>query len=105
MKKIVFLFLFSFIVMSCEKEDKLPPNPAWLNTMISQLKNTPLPGISIYAYKWKEDYYYHVSNPLSSCKFCDVYDYSGGKLSWTDDEFADFVKNGKMIKAVWEKGF
>jgi hypothetical protein len=105
MKKIAFVFLISLLVTSCEKEEKLPPNPEWLNTMISQLENSPLPGISIYAYKWKGDYYYHVSNPISSCMFCEVYDYSGDKPSWTDDEFTDFINNGKMIKAVWEKGF
>jgi hypothetical protein len=105
MKKIAFVFLLSLLVMSCEKDEKLPPNPEWLNTMISQLENSPLPGISIYAYKWKEDYYYHISNPISSCMFCEVYNYSGDKLSWTDDEFTDFVNNGKLIKAVWEKGF
>jgi hypothetical protein len=105
MKKIAFVFLLSLLVMSCEKDEKLPPNPEWLNTMISQLENSPLPGISIYAYKWKENFYYWVSNPISSCMFCELYDYSGVKPSWTEDEFTDFVNNGKLIKAVWEKGF
>ncbi len=105
MKKIAIVFLLSLLVMSCEKDEKLPPNPEWLNTMISQLENSPLPGISIYAYKWNENYYYRVSNPISSCLYCDMYDYSGARLTWTDDEFKDFETNGKLIKAVWEKGF
>jgi hypothetical protein len=103
MKKIAFLFLLSFLVMSCEKEEKLPPDPAWLNTMISQLENSQLPGIVIYAYKWNEKYYYYVLNPISSCAYCDTYDYAGVKVTWTDDEFLDFATNGKRIKAVWQK--
>ena len=105
MKKIAFVFLLSLLVTSCEKEEKLPPNPDWLNTMISQMENSPLPGIVIDAYKWNEEYYYHVSNPISSCLFCVIYDYSGAKVTWTDDEFEDFITNGKRIKAVWQKGF
>jgi hypothetical protein len=105
MKKIAFLFLLFFLVLSCEKEEKLPPNPAWLNTMISQLERSPLPGISIYAYKWNEKYYYHVQNPISSCLFCEIYNYDGERVTFTDDEFSDFANNGKRIRAVWEKGF
>jgi hypothetical protein len=105
MKKIAFVFLISLFVISCEKDEKLPPNPDWLNTMISRLENSSLPGITINAYKWNKVYYYHVLNPISSCMFCEVYDYSGDLIRWSNEEIADFVKNGKLIKAVWEKGF
>ena len=105
MNKIVFLFLLSFLVLSCERDENLPPNPEWLNTKISQLASSPLPGITINAYKWDNAYYYHVLNPISSCMFCEVYNYSGDLVTWTDDEFKDFINNGKLIKAVWEKGF
>jgi hypothetical protein len=105
MKKIAFLFLLSFLVISCEKEGKLPPNPVWLNTMISQLENSQVPGIVIYAYKWNDNYYYYVSNPISSCMYCDIYDYSGVKVTWTDDELLDFTTYGNRIKAVWQKGY
>lgn len=91
--------------MSCEKEEKLPPNPAWLNTMISQLESSPLPGIVIYAFKWNEEYYYYVSNPISSCMYCEIYNYAGVKITLKDDEFLDFTTNGKRIKAVWQKGY
>ena len=103
MKKVAFVFLLSLLVFSCEKDEKIPSNPDWLNTMISQLENSSLPGISIYAYKWKEEYYYHVSNLISSCMFCEVYDFKGEKISWTGDKFTDFTKNGKMIKVIWQK--
>ncbi|HLN21075.1 MAG TPA: hypothetical protein VK213_08305 [Bacteroidales bacterium] len=105
MKKIAFLILFSCLVISCEKDEKLPPNPEWLNTLISSLESSQVPGIVIYAYKWNEEYYYQVSNPISSCIYCEMYDYSGVKVNWTDAEFNDFLSNGKRIKAVWEKGF
>ena len=104
MKKIAFVFLLSLYVISCEKDEKLPPNPEWLNTMISQMENLSLPGIIINAYQWNETFYYHISNPISSCLFCEVYDYSGNLITWTDDDFADFMNNGRLIKVVWEKG-
>ena len=104
MKKIAFVFLLSSLIFSCEKDENLPPNPEWLNTMISQLENNLLPGIIINAYKWNDVFYYHVSNPISSCMFCEVYNYSGDLIRFTDDEFTDFINNGKLIKAVWEKG-
>jgi hypothetical protein len=105
MKKIVFVFFLSLLFISCEKEEKLPPNPEWLNTMISQLEDSPTPGIVVYAYKWKEDYYYNISNPISSCMFCELYDFQGDKQTWTDDVFSDFASNSRLIKAVWRKGF
>jgi len=105
MKTIAFLLLLSFLVIACEKEEKLPPNPVWLNTMISQLEASQIPGIVIYAYRWNGEYYYHVFNPISSCMYCDMYNYAGARVAWTDDEFLDFTSNGKKIKAVWEKGF
>ena len=105
MKKLAFIFLLSFFVISCEKEEKVPPNPEWLNTMIAQFENSQLPGIVIYAYKWNQEYYYYVSNPISSCVYCEVYDYSGIKITFNDDEFQDFITNAKRIKTVWEKGF
>jgi hypothetical protein len=105
MKKIAFVFLLSLVIISCEKDEKLPPNPEWLNTMITQLESSTTPGIIVYAYKWNEDYYYNVSNPISSCMFCELYNYQGDKPNWTDDEFSDFALNSKLIKAVWSKGF
>lgn len=105
MKKVALFLFLSIILLSCEKDEKIPPNPEWLNTMISQLEDSPLPGIVIYIYVWNGDYYYQVSNPISSCLFCEMYDYSGARVTWTDEEFEDFTKNGKRIKAIWEKGF
>lgn len=105
MKKIALVFFVSLLIISCEKEEKLPPNPEWLNTMISQMENSQLPGIVIYAYRWNEEYYYYISNPISSCMYCEIYDYTGTKVTWTNDEFEDFITNGKRIKAVWQKGY
>jgi hypothetical protein len=105
MKKIAFFIFLLLLVISCKKDEKLPPNPDWLNTKISQLESSPLPGLTINAYRWNEVYYYNVLNPISSCMFCEVYDYSGDLITLTGDEFKDFVDNGKLIKTVWQKGY
>jgi hypothetical protein len=104
MKKIAFVFLLSLLVMSCEKEEKLPPNPEWLNTMISQMESS-IPGTSVTAYKWNKEFFYLVSNPISSCLFCTFYNYSGELVVWTEEKTADFGKNGRMIKVIWQKSF
>ena len=90
--------------MSCEKEEKLPPNPDWLNTMISQLENSN-PGTTISAYKWNNEFFYLVYNPISSCLFCTFYNYSGDLVVWTEEKTTDFEKNGKKIKVIWQKEF
>jgi hypothetical protein len=105
MQKVALVLILSIILFSCEKDEKLPPNPEWLNTMITQLESSPFPGYVIWGYKWNEEYYYVVYNLISSCLYCETYDYSGTRVTWNDDEFEDFLKNGKQIKTVWEKGF
>ena len=92
--------------MSCEKDNKYPDNPDWLDTKISQMENLPYyAGTSVSAYKWDREYYYLISIPLSSCAMCEFYDYQGEKFTWSDDKITDFQKNSKRLKVVWERGF
>jgi hypothetical protein len=106
MKKVTLLFILCFTLFSCEKDKKYPENPDWLNEKISQME-TPAyyVGTVVYAYEWNKDYYYLISIGLSSCAMCEFYDYQGVKVEWTNDKIADFQKNSKRLKVVWERGF
>jgi hypothetical protein len=102
MRKIALLFIFSLLLFSCE--EKFPENPDWLNEKINQMETQPYYfGTVVYAYEWNKEHYYLISIGLSSCVMCEFYDYQGVKVVWTDDKIADFNKNGKKIKVVWQR--
>ena len=104
MKKILVVILFSFVLFSCEKEKKFPENPGWLNAKISQMETSAdYAGTIVYGYEWNSDYYYLISIASSSCAMCEFYSYQGVKVDWADDKVADFQKNGKEIKVVWQR--
>ena len=100
------MFLFSFMIFSCEKDEKFPANPDWLNTKISQME-TPnyYVGTTISGYEWNKEYYYLVSIPLSSCAMCEFYNYQGSLVEWTNEKSADFQINGKKVKTIWKRDF
>jgi len=62
-------------------------------------------GAAVYEYKWNDSYYFHIQNPVSSCMFCEVYNYDGVKIVWTDESFNDFMKNSQKLRVVWQRGF
>jgi hypothetical protein len=102
MKKSDLIFAFFLFLLSCIKDNDTPPNPGWLNDRISQLEGSAFHiGASVTLYKWNNEYYYHIINPISSCMFCDFYDYAGNKFEWTTELSGDFQKNAKMVMVVW----
>jgi hypothetical protein len=106
MKKIALMILFIMMLFACEKHKNFPENPDWLNVKISQMDTSAFYAVAIvYAYEWNREYYYLISNGLSSCAMCDFYNYQGEKVAWTDEKIADFQKNAKRIKVVWQGSF
>lgn len=106
MKKLILIFIFSIALLSCERDNKYPDNPDWLDAKISQMETLPYyAGTTVYAYKWDREYYYLISIPLSSCMMCEFYNYQGEKINWSEDKIADFQKNSKRLNIVWERGF
>lgn len=104
MKHLLIFFILLFATLSCSRnDDDFPENPGWLNDRIAQMELNAIPGTEVIAYQWMDGYYYHIMNPVSSCLLCDVYDYSGNKIVWTDEDFIDFHTHGKMVKVVWRK--
>ncbi len=105
MKKVALMFLFSLMIFSCKKETdkKYPENPDWLTDKISQMKTADYyAGTIVYAYEWNNEYYYLISVPLSSCIWCDFFNYQGVKVEWTQDIIDDFP-NARMIRIVWQR--
>lgn len=104
MKKIVLLFFFTVILISCNKIFDNPDNPEWLNVKIAQMDTTDYYfGTKVYLYEWNSDYYYWISIPVSSCMMCEFYSYQGEKQVWTQNNSDDFQKNAKRIKIIWQR--
>lgn len=106
MKKTALILFFFVLLVSCKKKDEFPVNPDWLNARISEMETAfNFAGAAVYEYKWNDEYYFHIQNPISSCLFCEVYNYDGVKIVWTDETFNDFMKNGHKLRVVWQRGF
>ena len=107
MKRLILFFLFVTIIScSCSSDDEdKAALPKWLWDKIEQMNNNSMPGMAVYEYKWKGSYYYNIVNPVSSCLFCDFYDYDGVKYQWTSEDIDDFNKNAELIREVWNKGY
>jgi len=103
-KKILFIILIMATGISCEKYQfqDLPDNPAWLVERISELEASKQFGIRIDVYVWNEAYYYHFMNLISSCWFCDFWDYYGSRYEWQPGEMEDFFENGRLIGTTWK---
>ncbi len=106
MRQYLILLFVVFSLLSCSRDDEAyPENPKWLEDKITQMAGSAMPGIEVVAYKWNNMYFYHIMNPVSSCMYCDFYDYSGTKMVWSDDDFADFITYGEKVRVVWKKGY
>ncbi len=104
MRHFILPVIIVFIAFSCSKDDnEFPTNPAWLNDRIAQMKDNGIPGMAVYAYQWKDTYYYHIMNPISSCWMCEFYSYDGTLYQFGPADLDDFSQNAKMVKVVWEK--
>jgi len=105
MKKIALMFFCALVLFSCKKEnEEFPANPDWLTAKISQMETADYyMGTKVYAYEWKNEYYYLISIPISSCIMCEFYNYHGVKVVWTQEKIDDFHKNARRIKVVWQR--
>ncbi len=98
------MVLLTLLLFSCAKEKNFPENPEWLDAKISQMETSAdYAGTTVYAYEWNGEHYYLISIGLSSCVMCEFYNYQGTKVDWTDEKIADFQKNAKRIKIIWQR--
>jgi hypothetical protein len=91
---------------SCSKDEgDAVPVPQWLIEKIQQLEKSSIPGTVVNEYKWKYSHYYNIYSPISSCLFCDFYDYHGNRYQWSVEDSDDFQKNAVLVREVWKKGY
>ena len=110
MLKIIFLSTFLFLAfISCNKGDITQPynygrdTPEWLKEKIDSMSvNQLYYGSKVYRYTWDRKYVYHIMIPISSCMYCEVYDYYGNKIEFTENEFSDFLNNKTGETFIWE---
>ena len=110
MLKVIFISSFLLLAfISCNKGDITQPydyerdTPVWLKEKIDSISvNQFYHGAKVYRYTWNRNYVYHIMIPISSCIYCELYDYYGNKIEFTENEFSDFLNNKTDETLVWE---
>jgi len=110
-KKLAFLFAFSFVFLSCEKNYLIPDKevPGWLKTKIEQeeqiINDSPKLMNSLGAwmrYSWNDEYYYEYHNPLSS-SLPQPISAKGDTLGfYVTDASTDYYKQKCCREYVWK---
>ena len=108
MNRIVFISqLLILIVYGCHKETSVEPSnniPVWLKVKIDSMSTIQdYYGTKVYRYKWHIEYVYYIMIPISSCAYCEVYNYNGTKIQFENDtQFQDFLNNKNDQVLIWE---
>jgi len=79
-------------------------NPPWLLCLIEEANSRPLyyAASSICVYEYQDSYLIELSNPLSSCYHCRIYDCDGNLIEWlSHEEKEDFLNNRKNRQLIW----
>jgi len=110
MKRIIFLFAFTLLIVSCEKA-KIEPNheiPNWLKDRINHdeeiIKFNPQSGLDIAAwvrYNYNGNYYFEYINLLSSLG-PRTYKYDGSEYIYTQKNFFDYQSKKCCRYYVWK---
>ncbi len=81
--------------------DTIPP---WLQARIDSISANPeYYGTKVYRYTWHGVFFYYFMIPLSSCAYCDIYDWNGKRLHFgTDDEVIRFITEKSDGVLIWE---
>ncbi|BBE16825.1 hypothetical protein AQPE_0972 [Aquipluma nitroreducens] len=103
-----FLFTCLYLTLStisCDKKDEITDAnqyPVWLQTKIDELTSKQnickITDVTIIEYNGKT--YYHIYCGLWSCSYCQLFDDNGNYAVWETNEFANFLKSGKVIKVL-----
>ncbi len=105
---VIFAIVCSAFIVSCSRDfGPLGPNaaqktPDWLSNLIADRQNDPhYWGTIVYRNIWHNRYYYYFFVPISSCAFCEVYEYSGNKVDWHKNDIMDYSNNRKDETIVY----
>jgi hypothetical protein len=111
MKKLVLMFSFTLMFISCEKDYLVPEKevPDWLKTKISQdeqaIKDSPKYMTSYgcwLRYSWQNEYYFEYHNVVSSSSPRAI-SFKGDTLHiWANDINTDYCKEKCCKQYVWK---
>ena len=113
-KRIIFIsgVLLSFIIVSCKKDSGVEPfdyardTPLWLKEKITVMSNDTTHFYAmtkVYRYQWNAVFIYHISIPLSSCMYCELYDQNGNRMQISNDVMLQHflgTRTGEIL--IWE---
>jgi hypothetical protein len=101
-----------FLLVGCSTDNGPEPfdyardTPTWLKAKIALMSTDTTRyyvRTKVYRYEWHWEFVYHISIPISSCMYCEVYDQSGNRIQFTNDAMLqDFLGNRKDEVLVWE---
>jgi hypothetical protein len=110
MKRIIILFSFALLILSCEKV-KIVPNPEipnWLQDRIAHdeeiIKSSPQSGLDIAAwirYYYDGNYYFEYLNLLSSAG-PPTYNYEGTQIIFNQDTYLAYKSNRCCKYYIWK---
>jgi hypothetical protein len=100
-----------FVLVGCANDSGQEPfdyardTPMWLKQKIAVMSTDTrsFVGTRVYRYNWHWQFVYHISIPLSSCVFCEIYDQLGNKIQFANDAMLqDFLSTRTDQILVWE---
>ena len=110
MKRIIFLFSFALLILSCEKA-KIEPDPEipnWLQNRIAHdkeiIKSNPQSGLDIAAwirYYYDGHYYFEYLNLLSSAG-PPTYNYEGIQFKFSQETYFAYRSNRCCKYYIWK---
>ncbi len=79
--------------------------PVWLKAKIDTMSTGKYYMLAkVYRCEMNGEYIYYISNPISSCVYCEVYYQNGEKLNFEDEKVLyDFEHNKKNELLIWER--
>ncbi len=95
------------LLAGCRNDSLVDPrdtNPPWLQAKIESISADPeYYGTQVYRYTWHGAYFYIFMIPISSCAYCDIYDWYGRRLHFdTDEEVIRFIAEKTDGVLIWE---
>jgi hypothetical protein len=100
------------VLVGCSNDNGQEPfdfardTPAWLKQKIAVMSTDTTrfyARTKVYRYNWHAEFVYHISIPLSSCMYCEIYDQPGNRIQITNDAvLQDFLNTRTDEVVVWE---
>ena len=109
---LVSVMIAFFVLVGCNNDNGQQPfdyakdTPAWLKEKIAVMSTDTTRFYvrsKVYRYNWNWQFVYHISIPLSSCMYCEIYDQFGNRIKFVNDAMLqNFLSTRTDEVLVWE---